>query len=151
VRHRFAYSPGESVENWFWYNLGFWTDLRNYFKFDRLFSPWLLAPRGANVLILLFLAIPLRFGWPHLRSDLRWAFGGIAAVLLPLFIRSGLGDEVRGLALLVPFLLITVTLGARALSASTDGQRTMAVGLLEGREPSSRADTCAAEGPSPPN
>lgn len=115
IRQRYQANAGSPMEFWFWTNAMFWGDPTSYFRFDDLFAPWLPAPRGANVLTLLLVAIPVRFGWPRLRPDLRWAFALVAAVLVPLFVWSCFTDELRNLSLLAPFLLLLVAAGVQAM------------------------------------
>jgi len=83
-------------------NLQFWSQPTNYFRFARMFSPGLFAPRGGNLLIVFLLLIPSRFGWKHLREEIRHATVLLALAYVPLFLFFGCIDETRALAPLSP-------------------------------------------------
>jgi hypothetical protein len=117
VRARYNTVPGEAQYNLLSGNLIFWSNPTSYFKFAPLFGPGIFFPRGANVLVLLFLALPLRFGWRSLPLELRWAMAICALEIVPLFIVSGAIDEIRALALLFPFIFVTAVLGVRTMLA----------------------------------
>jgi hypothetical protein len=113
IRHTYAASPGMAQEWSLWSNLEFWSKPSSYLKFAAMYSPALLAPRGGNVLILVLLAIPLRFGFGHVRADLRYAAVIASLALIPLFVLSGCIDETRALGPLFPFILV---IGAEGLA-----------------------------------
>jgi len=115
IRHEYEGVPGEAQEWRLLLNLEFWSQPTSYFKFAAMFAPGLPAPRGANLLVLLLLAIPVRFGWPHLRKDFKFAALLAAAALIPLFLASGCLDETRVLGPLFPFLVVAVSEGLRRL------------------------------------
>ena len=92
----------------------------SYLRFAQLHSPGLLSPRGANILILLLVFIPLRHGWSRSRQDLRYATLLAALALLPLFLAFSFNDEVRNLSLLYPMIFLICVSGVRALFAGED-------------------------------
>lgn len=115
VRHRFAALPGVSTEWWLPLNLGFWGNPKNYFLFAQLHSPALVSPRGANLLSLVLVLVPVRFGWPAVGRELRWATILTALALAPFFIAFGYMDELRGLLLVFPPLFAIAVRGVRAM------------------------------------
>lgn len=118
VRLRYAQNPGDSMEMHLLGNLEFWGTPTNYFLLSPMYSPALPSPRGANVVLLLLVALPLRFGWFALRQDVRWATGITAGILIPLLIASCFRDEIRNLSLLFPLLFVAVTQGVHELVKS---------------------------------
>jgi hypothetical protein len=116
VRMKYAHNTGGSMENHLLGNLEFWGNPRNYVLLSPMYSPALPSPRGANLLSLFIVAIPLRFGWRALRQDLRWATGIMAAILIPLLITSCFRDELRNLSLLFPLLFLALVQGAHQLA-----------------------------------
>jgi hypothetical protein len=120
VRTKYALLPGTSREWWLPQNFVFWTTPSSYLKLKTgVFSPGLYSPAGANVIFLVLLLIPLRFGWKRVAADWRWATVLLSAVLLPLFFVSGFLDEIRALSLLYPLLLVICLEGTQALFATT--------------------------------
>jgi hypothetical protein len=115
VRAKYAGNPGDSMELHLPGNLEFWANPKHYLLLAPLYSPALPSPRGANLVLLLLVALPLRFGWRTLRRDLRWATGLTAAILIPLLITSCFRDEVRNLSLLFPLLFVAVAQGVHEL------------------------------------
>jgi hypothetical protein len=116
VRMKYAHNPGGSMENHLLGNLEFWGNPRNYVLLSPMYSPALPSPRGASLLLLFVVALPLRFGWRALRQDLRWATAIMAGILIPLLITSCFRDELRNLSLLFPLLLLALTQGAHELA-----------------------------------
>lgn len=115
IRMKYAQNPGDSMEMHLFGNLKFWGSPKSYFLVSPMYSPALPSPRGANVVLLLLVALPLRFGWSVLRQDVRWATGIMAAILIPLLIASCFRDEIRNLSLLFPLLFLAVTQGVHEL------------------------------------
>ena len=115
VRSRFAANPGQPLEWWFWSNLEFWREPLNYFRFSQLYSPGLVAPRGANLLLLLFVFIPIRFGWSRLPAELRASILIMTGILVPLLLLNCQHDEIRNLSLLFPLLFVAAEEGIYAL------------------------------------
>jgi hypothetical protein len=115
VRAAYANAPGTPRESWFWVNMDFWSNPRSYFMFTQAFTPALPSPRGANLLLLVLLAIPLRFGLPLVPRATRLAAIFTALILAPLFITSCYRDEVRNLSLLFPLLYVVASEGVSAL------------------------------------
>jgi hypothetical protein len=111
MRRFFAASLGTSQEWYLAANLEFWSHPGNFLRFAGMFSPGLPAPRGANVIILLLLLLPLRFGWSQLRPDMKHATALATLLLIPLFFVSGWMDETRALGPLFPFLFVTCSEG----------------------------------------
>lgn len=111
VRHRYAGQPGAAQEWRAMANLHYWTNPASYFNLASVFSPGLLAPRGAHVAVLLLMLIPLRFGWPRVAPELRSSTLLLASVMVPLMLLSGMTDETRALGTLFPFLLILCSEG----------------------------------------
>src|SRR5450631_2404997 len=122
IRARYAASPGMDRETWIAYNFAFWTNLKNYFRFNGLYSPVLPAPRGANVIILLLLSFPLLKGWAVSRSDVRLATIISAAIAVPLFLTSCYGDEIRNLSMIFPYLFLICTSGVREMMKPDNGE-----------------------------
>jgi hypothetical protein len=148
VRSKFAACAGQPMESWFRSNLEFWTNPTSYFKAGQLFSPGLLSPEGANVLVLLFVLLPVRFGWPATSTDIRRATVITAAILLPLFITSSRLDEIRNLSILFfPLLFVIVVEGVHAMfwpRAASDPASTGAAGRslsAAAREPPALKDS----------
>jgi hypothetical protein len=123
VRGRFASSPGEPREMWLFANLAFWTRPTSFFKFAPLFSPALPSPRGANVLLLLLLFVPIRFGWKLVQRDIRWSTLILALLLAPLYLVNGYLDEIRALSLLFPLLYLIAVEGIHAMLRSEEVTR----------------------------
>jgi hypothetical protein len=115
VRSRFAGCAGQPMESWFWTNLEFWSNPASYFKASQLYSPGLLTPQGGNILLLFFAFFPVRFGWPLVPPDIRWAAVIMTVILVPLFITSCYMDEVRNLSFLFPLLFVIDVQGVHAL------------------------------------
>jgi hypothetical protein len=124
VRTRYAGQPGQPMEFWLGSNLAFWGNASSYFLVTQNFSPGLLATRGANVVLLLLLLIPLRAGWGRVPPQFRWATVLQGAILFPLFVANGYRDEIRNLALLFPFLLIIAIEGVHAVFGTHPSQAT---------------------------
>jgi hypothetical protein len=115
VRQKYALAAGEPMEWWFPSNLQFWSSPHSYFLVDQTFAPAVPSPRSANVLILLLLLLPARFGWPSLRPDLRWGLVLLAAPLVALFVVGGYRDEIRNLSLLFPLIFLLCVEGVRVM------------------------------------
>ncbi len=115
VRRKFATNGGQPMESWFIPNLEFWSQPTSYLKMSQLFSPGLLSPQGANILLLFLVFLPFRFGWKDVPYDIRWAAVVAAAILVPLFLTSCRMDEIRNLSLLFPFIFIVDVFGINAM------------------------------------
>jgi hypothetical protein len=122
IRHKYAGNQGDAQEWSIGSNLAFWSRPSSYFKLAPMFAPGLPAPRGANIAILLLLLVPIRFGWKHVRRDVRLATMSVAVVMLPLMVVSGCMDETRVLGPLFPFVFIVCSEGLNRLFSD----RTMA-------------------------
>lgn len=127
VRRYYAHQPGGAMEWWLPLNLAFWSNPKSYFLLAQIFSPALPAPRGANVILLLFFLLPIRFGWKTFRRDLKWALVLVTLALLPLFFGFCYMDELRNLSLCFPLLFLLIVEGVHGMFAG--GQ---AAGVREG-------------------
>ena len=103
------------MESWLFTNLEFWSNPTSYFKASQLFSPGLLSPQGANILLILFVFLPVRFGWSAVSSDIRWAVVITASIVFPLFIASCHTDEIRNLSMLFPLIFVVDVQGIHAM------------------------------------
>jgi hypothetical protein len=115
VRARYAALPGTPMAWLLKENLTFWAQPRSYFLFSTNYAPAFPAPRGANVLNLILLFVPVCFGWKSTRPDLKWAAITMTAVLLPFYLTGGFADEIRALSLLFPLVLIPAAEGVHAI------------------------------------
>jgi hypothetical protein len=115
VRHRYADQNGDNMAWLLVTNLDFWTHVSSYFKFGTPYTPILPAPRGGNLLLILLAFLPLRFGWPSVRRDVRLATAIILSILVPLFLTSGATDEVRAFGLAYPLVFLVCVEGATKL------------------------------------
>jgi hypothetical protein len=134
VRNRYAACPGEGVG---WYlprNLKFWSSPLAFLGFSATASPALPLPRGANLLTLILLSFPIRFGWSRVPRDLRWATVLLAVPLVALFLVGGAFDEIRALALLFPLLLVPVVEGVHAMFETATKSATDAAAAGEADE-----------------
>ena len=122
IRHKYAACHGTEQAWLIGSNLNFWSTPASYLKFAQLFSPGLLAPRGGNILILVLLLVPLRFGWRNLRQDIRHGTVLGALVMVPLFLLSGCLDETRVLCPLFPFMFVACSEGVNRLFSESASQ-----------------------------
>jgi hypothetical protein len=111
VRMKYADRPGATQLLFIAQNLRFWSRPASFWKVSALYSPGLFAPGGGNLAILALLGIPMSFGWRHVASEVRRGTAVIAAIIIPLFLVSGLKDETRVLEPLFPFLLVVCAEG----------------------------------------
>jgi hypothetical protein len=111
IRRAYAHNPGMDQEWSLWSNLIFWATPSSYARFAAMYSPALPGPRGANVAILLLLAIPIRVGWSQLRDDFKHSALLAGVILVPLFVVSGMIDETRALGPLFPYLVVAASEG----------------------------------------
>jgi hypothetical protein len=78
-----------------------------WFGFIDVYAPFIPFPRPFNLLTLAILFSTLAIGWREKSWEVRWAFVGTMAVLVPLFMVTGYRDEVRNFSLaFVPFCLL---------------------------------------------
>jgi hypothetical protein len=115
VRTKYAAIQGSPMEFWLPLNTAFWLRPTSYFRFTDLFSPSLPSPRGANIISLLLLLFPVRFGWHSVPSEFRWATIIMMVELVPLFLVSSFKDEIRALSLVYPLILIPAIQGVRTM------------------------------------
>ncbi len=124
VRHLFVALPGQPMESWLSLNLHFWTDPRSYFKVGQFFAPGLPSPRGANLLVLVLVFLPFKWGWRDTPRTVRAATLATACVLVPLFIKSCYMDEIRNLSLLFPLFYVITVYGVHTLLQRPDESAT---------------------------
>lgn len=115
VRQHYAQNGGSTQEWALGSNLSFWSHPSSYFKLATLYAPGLLSPRGGNVVILLLLFLPIRFGWPTLMPAVKQATLIAAVCMIPLFLLSGCMDETRALGPLFPLLFVAGLHGLKVL------------------------------------
>ncbi|SAK91072.1 hypothetical protein AWB78_04887 [Caballeronia calidae] len=107
----YAHNAGGFVEVHILDNLRFWIKPGSYFSFYNLVAKGVFTPSLQNPLLSLPLFVFFREAWKSASPRYRRYFLAAFLPLLPLYACFGFGDEVRGLSLAFPAILL-LALGA---------------------------------------
>jgi hypothetical protein len=99
VYHAYAHNPGGHVQNHLTENIAFWSNARNYFRFEDVFAPAIRSPVGANPLLMIPALALVAAGWAPSPSIIRRMFVTSLGLAAPLLLLFGAGDEFRNLSL----------------------------------------------------
>lgn len=121
LRSIYAGNAGASAQFDLYTNLASYVRASTLFGFVDYFAPFIPFPRPFNLLSLFVIGSAVAIGWREKPRELRWAFGVMMVLLLPLVVVTGHRDEVRNFSLaFVPFCLLACHTVHRVYTALGD-------------------------------
>jgi hypothetical protein len=136
LRVVFADNPGSPTFFHLPGNLAAYVRPSTWFGFIDIYAPFVPFPRPFNLVTLFVHACVLGIAWRDKPWEVRWAFIGSMAALVPLFLVTGYRDEVRNFSIaFVPYCLIACHSVQRAYAELLRADAAASLGGVGERRP----------------